>query len=410
MKAMILSALYTPNVLGGAEKMAQVLAEGLRDAGHEPVVVTTDAAPGLRTARVNEVPVHYVGLKNVYWPFGGRQPSRLLKPAWHAINSFNPWMASAVAQLLDRERPDVVNTHSLTGFSFAVWREVRRRGIPLVHTLHDYSLLCPRVSMQSRGANCESPCAACRACSAPAQRLSALVDGVVGVSRHTLERHLARSYFPHARQRVIYNGLPLPAAAVDRAPASPAGPLRLGFVGRLVPNKGIGELVERMRAWPAQVCTLRVAGRGEPAYEDALRAAAPANVQFLGFVDPAEVYRQVDVLVVPSLYHDPLPTTVIEAYQHELPVIASNRGGLPELVEHQATGLLFDPAEPTGLEDAIGAFVRDRGRIGALRPRIAQRAHFFRVERMREEYLEQLTEAAGRGALPSLGAGAPQRA
>jgi glycosyltransferase involved in cell wall biosynthesis len=263
----------------------------------------------------------------------------------------------------------------------------------VIHTLHDYSLMCPKASMYQRGVNCAGQCTVCRAYSLPGKLMSTHVDAVVGVSRHMLNQHLRAGYFSHAAvRRIIYNGLPsAPQDAVAARPRAGA-PLRLGFVGRLTPNKGIGELVAQMHEWTGR-CELVVGGTGNPDYERELRSRAPANVRFLGFVDPAQVYRDIDVLVVPSLWHDPLPTTVLEAYQYGLPVIASARGGLPEIVEHGRTGFLFEPDDPAGLQRSIHMFAHDCGLAAQMRPEVARKSASFTLERMRSEYLELLMQA-----------------
>ena len=61
---------------------------------------------------------------------------------WHLLDLYNPWMGRVVGRILDAERPDLVHTHNIVGFSGAVWQAAKRRGLPLVHTIHDYSLLC----------------------------------------------------------------------------------------------------------------------------------------------------------------------------------------------------------------------------------------------------------------------------
>lgn len=393
MKPLFVSALYHPNIVGGAEKVAQIVAEGMVGAGHQPIVVTTGEQPGVRVDMVNGVKVYYVGLKNIYWPHARKARPRLAKPLWHAIDRYNPWMAQALGAILDGERPDVVNTHSLTGFSCAVWPVIKERRVTLIHTLHDYSLMCPKTSMFKDGENCGDPCTVCKLYSAPSRRHSASVDGLVGVSRHTLDRHLAAGYFPRAAtRRVIYNALPASAVACN-APAPHNQPLRLGYVGQLVAAKGISQLLAVMRTWRSSECHLTVAGRGAAQYEQALRDQAPENVTFLGFVNPSDVYRNIDVLVVPSIWEEPLGMIVLEAYMHGVPVIAANSGGLPEIVDQGRTGILYDPANPAGLENAITAFLRDRSMATRLQPWIAERAKYFVLERMRAEYLDVLQHA-----------------
>lgn len=393
MKPLFVSALYHPNCVGGAEKVVHTIAEGLLQEGHQPVVVTTQEGSSDRISHVNGVKVYYVGLKNLYWPHAREERSALAKAVWHGIDRYNALMARAVGGVLDAEQPDVVHTHSLTGFSCAVWNQAKSRRLPLIHTLHDYSLMCPRTSMFKQGRNCQGQCTACALYTSPSKRLSEKVDHVVGVSRFTLERHLACGYFQKGPQaRVIRNAL-----AGEPAPDAGSGhsgqPLRLGYVGQLIPTKGIGDLVRQMGAWKSGECELVVAGKGGANYEAMLRDAAPQNVRFLGFVDPDEVYRSIDALVVPSLWEEPLGMIVPEAYRHGVPVIVARRGGLPEMVEEGRTGLVYEPLESGGLRDAVNVFLRDRLLLQEMRTHALEKANQFLLGRMRAEYLELMTQA-----------------
>ncbi len=393
MKTLFVSSLYHPNQVGGAEKVARIVAEGMLAHGHQPVVVTTQEGFADRVAHVNGVKVYYFGLKNVYWPYARKERSAAARALWHGIDRYNPVMARAVARVLDAEKPDVVNTHNLTGFSPAVWSAVKSRRLPHIHTLHDYSLMCPRTSMFNDGRNCQGQCTSCALYTAPGKRLSAKVDHVVGVSRFTLQRHLAAGYFPKAGEaRVIHNALPGKPAHEPRAEGA-GRPLQLGYVGQLTPTKGIGELVRQMGHWDASQCQLVVAGKGAAAYEAMLRSQAPANVRFLGFVDPDEVYRAIDVLVVPSLWEEPLATIVLEAYMHGVPVIVSRRGGLPEIVEGGRTGLVYEPLDAGSLPDTVNGFLRDRSLLSAMRPLVLAKASHFMQERMQAEYLALMAQA-----------------
>jgi len=395
MKPVLISALYHPYQVGGAEKVARIVAEGLLERGHEPVVITTQPDAGIRVDHVNGVKVHYIGLKNLYWPHARQPRSGAARVLWHAIDRYNPAMAAAVGRVLDQEKPDVVHTHALMGFSCAVWKQVKSRGLPLVHTLHDYALMCPKTAMFRDGCNCATQCGVCATYTAPSKRLSRQVDHVVGVSRYTLERHLQAGYFaPTVRQHVIYNAI---AALPDESPRHPRapGPLRLGYVGQLIPTKGIRELIEQMSAWSPDECQLLVAGKGAAAYEQQLRTKAPPNVRFLGFIDPDELYAAIDLLVVPSLWQEPLGMIVLEAYMHGIPAVVSHRGGLPEIVDEGRTGTTYEPSEAGSLREAIGQFVRDPLKLAQMRPAVLRKARHFVLERLQDEYLRVMADAQG---------------
>jgi glycosyltransferase involved in cell wall biosynthesis len=168
----------------------------------------------------------------------------------------------------------------------------------------------------------------------------------------------------------------------------------LGYVGQLIATKGIGELVRQMAQWQPSQCELVVAGKGSAKYEALLREWAPHNVRFLGFVDPDEVYRSIDALVVPSLWEEPLGMIVPEAYMHGVPVIVARRGGLPEMVDEGRTGLVYDPLQPGGLRAAVNAIAQDAALRQEMRKLALAKASRFLLERMRAEYLELMTQGA----------------
>ncbi|MCX6164049.1 MAG: glycosyltransferase, partial [Ignavibacteriae bacterium] len=148
MKILFVNKLYYPNQVGGAENVVRSLAAGLAVDNIETVVAATAGRSSVD--QVDGVEVYRVGMKNLFWPFDKRQRSSFWKPWWHLIDIYNPFMARVVGKIIDRERPDLVHTHLLQGFSVAIWKAVKKRGLPLVQTLHDYYLLCPNINMYHR--------------------------------------------------------------------------------------------------------------------------------------------------------------------------------------------------------------------------------------------------------------------
>jgi glycosyltransferase involved in cell wall biosynthesis len=206
MKILFVNTLYYPTIVGGAEKMVQSLAEGLSAVNIETVVAATSG----RTAidQIGGVKVYSVGMKNLFWPHDKRKRLSFMKPFWHFIDIYNPFIAREVEKIIEREKPDLAHTHNLQGFSVAAWKAVKKRGLPLVHTMQDYYLLCPRSNMFWRGKNCTESCWTCSLFSRPKRRLSALVDHVVSVSRFVLDRHVGAHYFGGARSSIILNYAP----------------------------------------------------------------------------------------------------------------------------------------------------------------------------------------------------------
>jgi glycosyltransferase involved in cell wall biosynthesis len=150
------------------------------------------------------------------------------------------------------------------------------------------------------------------------------------------------------RIRVIHNGLRDPAGSVVLAAGRTT--TRIGIVGQVGSWKGHDDLLEAfaiVAASHAQV-QLHIFGQGTQDYEEHLRRRAAqlgvtSKVIWHGFVpDQRVIYGSIDICAVPSRSEDPLPTSAIEASFFGLPVVASRRGGLPEIIDHDSTGLLFE--------------------------------------------------------------------
>lgn len=135
-------------------------------------------------------------------------------------------------------------------------------------------------------------------------------------------------------------------------------PLRFGYLGALAPEKGAELLVREFRGIPPSVATLQFHGRSTPtAINEILSLCDTRNLPTFrgGFTQNAlpEILGEIDIGIVPSLCEDTWPTTVREFQAAGVPVIGSNRGGIPEQIIHGHNGMLFDPAEKGALRATI---------------------------------------------------------
>jgi len=174
-----------------------------------------------------------------------------------------------------------------------------------------------------------------------------------------------------------------------------AGPLRIGFVGTLVWHKGVHVLVDAARGLQG---SFEVHIHGDvgvfPEYTAVLeRAAAGISVRFAGGFDRDrvhDIYRDIDVLVVPSLLPENSPLVIHEAFMHQLPVVAARVGGVPELVQHEVNGLLYDAFSVSALRAALQRLIDDRtvvDRLGARAPAVKSIAQDAREWRARYEHV-----------------------
>jgi len=382
MRILLVNHLYPPEVVGGAEMSMHELAEGLVGDGVEVHVVTLTAGDKAGQEVVDGVKVWQVPAWNVYRPIP--KPAKapklrrlLLRPVWHAIDSSNPVMARRFEEILLKVKPDVVHTCQLSGISTSVWRVADKHGIPVIHTLMDFYLMCPKTFMY-REDNCGSICGVCSLFARPRIRDSGLVAAVSGCSRDVLDRHLNAGYFPNAatREFVLQAFETCPDCVAKYKGGTGAAPLkalRLGYLGRMVPVKGIEQMLASLPYDDPSDWTMSIAGRGELDYERELREQFPdERIKWLGWIDTDEFLHTIDLLVIPSLWYEPGPRVVIEAYRHGVPSIATNRGGSPEHIEEGITGFVYDPGDkdrlPQLLKRAVaGGLITEETRRQCLR-------------------------------------------
>ncbi len=356
MKILFINTLYYPNFVGGAEKSIQVLAENLVSDGNDVVVISTNSKSYID--KINGVKVYYENPKNLYWSSEDRKNNTILeKFIWHGLDAYNIRIKERIGAILDQENPDVVHTNNLSGISVLAWKIAKNKGFKVVHTIRDYYLICPKTTMFKNNTNCKNQCLDCRIFSFSKKKLSNYVDAVVGVSNFVLEKHLRLGYFStDVLTKVIGNEIvinPSPKKRFDLKKVS------FGYLGRLTESKGIEYLLSIFSNLSGvDNWELIVAGKGEAEYENELKIKYNnLRIKFVGVVNSDEFYNNIDVLIVPSLWHEPFGRVIIEGIKHKKIVIASKRGGIQEL-----TGLshLFDPDKKDDLENLVLSVLKNQ--------------------------------------------------
>ena len=345
--ALQLSSMVPPTHFGGAERVIDWLTRELQRAG----LHVRTAGLRQRGGAPDGTEAHRID--NIYWPFDGQSRGVLSRTSWHAIATFMLTARRAVESLLDEIRPAVVITHNLRGWGYAPWVAVGARGIPLIQVVHDYGLICNPATLW-RGAPCETLCRSC-----------VLRRGVAGRRWPggqfvAVSQALLDTYRVHGGNMVDGALVVHPTSAAK--PSEPSAPLlprnnrnglpdTIGFLGRLTEAKGLETLLSAMQTTSQR---LLVAGDGEKAYVRSLHRSASSNVDWLGWVDPGRLFEQIDVLVVPSVWHEPFGLVVVEAARAQVPVLLADRPGLVEAARASAARYLtFSASDPSSLAEAL---------------------------------------------------------
>ncbi|MBN1299529.1 MAG: glycosyltransferase family 4 protein, partial [Actinobacteria bacterium] len=366
-----------------AEKSTQVIAENLKRFNHEPVVVTV--ADSDKVDYVNGIKVYYVSHSNVYWSYYSKTKGGLLKILWHIISFYNPFILKKLSAIITKEKPDVVHTNNLSEFSVGTWKLVKKFKIPLVHTLRDYSLVCPRATLFRRNDICRKKNIICVFVLMLRRIFSKYPDAVTGNSQFILDYHTNSGFFKNAKKYVVYNSLETEEIA---ASAGQVGKVKFGYIGHLSVHKGVEFLLkifkERIDA------ELHVYGSGITAeYEDYLKGSySSKNISFHGFVKTGLALEAINVLIVPSLWFDTLPRVIYEAYSYGIPVIASDRGGAPEIIENGKTGFIYNADSAEDLVKKIRVFTDNPNLIESMAPHCLTKARDFLPDKVIRNYID----------------------
>ena len=344
MKVLIQNTFYLPLHHGGAAQSVRYLARGLKELGLEVSIVAARKPDEPDYDEVDGTPVYYLEYKNLYWPFEGNHPS-WKKIFWHAIDSYNLAMSKGFGEVLERVRPDLLHTNNLTVFSPSIIAKAKQHRIPIVHSLRDYSILCPKANMFRADENCDSICGGCTPYALAKKIQLHDIEAVVGGSRYILDKHIKLGAFKNTSiKTVVHNPVKIKASSHITSRLNTAK-LTIGFIGLINKSKGIEWLIEELINSDVKTWKLNIAGKIDSDYAQNLskKYQSHKQIEFLGFKTPDQFYPSVDLVVVPSLWHDTFPRVVIESFGYGKPVIGSNRGGIPEVIMESKNGFLFDP-------------------------------------------------------------------
>jgi len=424
MRILLIAHGYPPAAAGGTEVYTRELARALATPGTPPgdevIVLTRDAdpcRPEYSVSRRADGPVRVVGINNTF----------------QACVSFEDSYANpALLQIAMREMaavaPDVVHVQHLTCLSTGLPAGAAALGVPVVMTLNDYWMVCHRGQLfDLNRESCDGPfdggCSTCLppgALAPPAvvragrvARASA-IPGLSLVTHHatsvfelftpaastkkatlqrlrhmqaaaahvdlflapsaTLEERFIRFGLPRHKLRRCGQGINLARFADQRRP--PAGVLRIGYAGGIIPSKAPHLLLDAASGLDPSRISVDVIGQASPFHGDDDYAREVSSlltrpfVRRIGSVPPDRMpgaLASVDVLVVPSVWIENAPFIIHEAFAAQVPVVAANLGGMAEMVRDGIDGLLFEPGDAGALRAALARILDEPELLARLR-------------------------------------------
>ena len=277
-----------------------------------------------------------------------------------------------IKRLVLEHKPDVAHIHLFYGvLSGSILVALKRLGVPVVVTIHDYRLLCPANAFLDKNnkicekcindnfINCtKNLCSDGNIFQSFVLTLEAylrkyfikpsnFIVHFIFVSSFSLRKHLEFKGYYRNNSTILYNF----AQEIDFGIDVVFGD-HLFFYGRLSVEKGILTLIKAIKEKNVK---LKIAGSG-PLLDEVLRQIEfNTNIEYLGFLDFEEIKKYIlesRYVVIPSEWYENNPMTIIESYSFGKPVIAARIGGIPEIVS-QETGFLFESFNVESLSETI---------------------------------------------------------
>ncbi|MDM8528144.1 glycosyltransferase family 4 protein [Anaerolineales bacterium HSG24] len=405
MKIVLCTHRFLPRFTGGVEIYTLRLAHALQKQEHTVYILT-----GEPTARKNlTVTVKeddYKGTSVLRLQYDYEYRSII-----HRASYNDPLITAQIRAILQRLQPDIVHATSFSLLMSGTIEATSSLNLPIIYTATDFVLTCRRgIYLKKDNSICteKEEIARCTACMGPQTQLEKLLTRVWQLTPQRLSHPLLsqieqligkKADFVHATPSIQHrlNYLPALRQKIERiiVPStymrdmfvlngfsphkviiSPYGvempmvnfkkthsaKLRFGFIGRITFIKGIHLLLEAFIRLPepdrVQLTIYGSADVKSGQYVQTLqnKATQQSNINFAGFINNeniSQLYSQLDILIVPSIWPENSPITILEAQAHNIPIIASDVKGIADLVQHEVNGLIFANQDIDGLTSQI---------------------------------------------------------
>ncbi len=385
LRILLVSHGCPPESVGGVEQHVDGLARALIAAGHEVQVFSKTGRTGPSQGELIE-------------DQGSPYPVTRVVYRYEGLDSLHSLYANEVTELalrhwLNDQHFDIAHVHHMTGLSTGILDIFAEMGLPCVMTLHDYWTICPRGQMWHRdGSTCtEVAPERCADCLRPAfggwvptgEEGAAITAKVHSHALNILSKP-TRLIVPSARVTAPFEALGIPAErfhvvsngvdtkALEGLPLADydgSRPLRIGFMGTLIPSKGLDVLLRAFTQLPLGAACLRIHGNAVPYHGDESYLTRcfslldpDHDATYFGpyqTKDLPAILSEIDVLVAPALWHEAFGLTVREAQAAGRPIIVSRVGGLQDALGGESSGKVIEPGDVTALRVALQELIEE---------------------------------------------------
>lgn len=373
----VIVANYRYYVSGGPEVYMFKFIDKAREIGYEPIPFSVQYSKNQST-KYSKYFISSRGGDSVYYDQIKKTPKTLWKTLQGAF--YNREAAKNIKKLIKDEKPQVLYAlQVINTLSPSIFKEAKKEGLKVIHRISDFNLVCPKSDLLLG----ENPCELCVKGSLNngiknrcyhGSKIASFIrcESMKYHRRHKLYKYVDYFITPSdfTKNKLIEGGfdankvIKVPTF-IDSSKIAPSysNDNYLLFLGRLVPEKGAKFAIEAMK-YLKDYTNLKLKITGELGVDEnsnELKKLIDNNnlqdkIEFVGFKRGNELENLISnsiSILCPAIWYENMPNTVIEAYAYGKPVIASNFGCFPELIEEGKTGFLFEPKNSEDLSNKI---------------------------------------------------------
>ncbi len=363
MKILYIHEYFTDSEKNGANIVAFSNYHYMKKNGNEVYFFAVDTKPYLEESYYNK-----------YFPQSHIHKKGILNNITYRINSIYNFQAkNNLKKILNSIQPDIIHIHSTLELSLSILKPIKDLNIPIVITVHDAGFSCPVMGTKTQYCSlCSESIFSCikNKCSKDNYFCSIYMAFKFFINKYLIKKYRPNQLIIPSKALANYvitskfdNNIPITLipncldTAFSKITPNYSNKKYFLFVGNLNNVKGVKILLQAIKLLPKEI-NFKIIGDGicEQEYKEFVSKNNLHNVTFCGKMNRSQLieeYKNCIALITPSIWFEIFGMINIEAFACGKPVIASNIGGIPEIVEDNVNGLLFEPGNVEQLKECI---------------------------------------------------------
>ena len=377
MKICLINNLYKPFSRGGADRVVEIIRNGLRERGFDVFVISTKPYFS-----------KYINDKNYYlksfFHYLNKIP-KFIRLFYHLADFLSIKKYFQIKKILKKEKPDLIITHNFKGLGLLIFKAIKNSKIKHIHTLHDIQLIHPS-GLIILGEERKQEKFFAKIYYFLVSKAINSPDLIISPSRWLMREHEKREFFKNSKKIIIPNPVSIKNNSYLKNIKDNA--INFLYVGELERHKGVIFLLNAFNEFSKNKnIKLSIIGKGSE--YDKIQSIKNKKITALGWKtgeQVKEVMQNADCLIVPSLCYENSPTVIYEASSLDLPVLASRIGGITEII-HYLGGALFEAGNKKDLSKKINYILKNPDFLKKTGIKAKRKINEFSVQ----NYIEKLS-------------------